>query len=83
MYRIHVDDTTQAQLDALPWEALHAWRELAAVLEITPENGTPLNPAVPDGVLTWVFGPNGEGLACYLISDWDERVDLLDIQWMG
>ncbi|MGH3909116.1 MAG: hypothetical protein ACRDTE_33800 [Pseudonocardiaceae bacterium] len=83
MYRVVTDERTQQQLDALSTEALHAWRELRATLEITPWNGRPLNPARPDGVLTWSFGPHGEGLAYYLVLDFDDRVEVLDVQWLG
>lgn len=83
MYRVVTDELMQQQLDNLPMPALHAWRELQAVLEMTPWNGRPLNPAVPDGVLTWAFGEHGEGIAYYLVLDFDDRVEVLNIEWFG
>lgn len=81
MYRIVTDERVQQQLDALPPAALNAYLELRSTLESVPWNGRPLNPAKPDGVLTWSFGPHGEGLVYYLVID--DRVEILDVQWLG
>ncbi|HJQ46905.1 MAG TPA: hypothetical protein VJ870_11370 [Amycolatopsis sp.] len=83
MYRIVVDERVQAQLDALPTDALNAYLELRTTLETVPHNGQPLNPAKPDGLLTFVFGPHGVGLAYYLVLDFDDRVEVLDVRWLG
>lgn len=83
MYRVELDELTQQQLGALPTAALRAWREVHAVLEITPWNGRPLNPSVPDGVLTWSFGEHAEGIVYYLVLDFDDRVEVLNIAWIG
>ncbi|GHF54607.1 hypothetical protein FHX82_006887 [Amycolatopsis bartoniae] len=83
MYRIVVDERVQAQLAALPVDALSAYLELRSTLETVPHNGRPLNPAVPDGVLTFTFGPHREGLVYYLVLEFDERVEVLDVQWLG
>lgn len=37
----------------------------------------------PDGVLTWQFGPNGEGLAYYLVVEYDRQVAVFDVVWFG
>ncbi len=83
MYRIVIDERVQAQLNALPADALSAYMELRSTLESVPHNGRPLNPATPDGVLTFVFGPHGEGLVYYLVLNGDDRVEILDVQWLG
>ncbi|TLW89229.1 hypothetical protein FFT09_22630 [Saccharomonospora piscinae] len=83
VYRIVVDERVQAQLDALPAEALSAYLELRSTLETVPSSGRPLHPAKPHGVLTFVFGPHGEGLVFYLVLDFDERVEVLDVRWLG
>jgi hypothetical protein len=41
-----------------------------------------LNPAIPDGVLTFSFGPHGHGLVYYLVLDFDDRVEILDVKWL-
>jgi hypothetical protein len=83
VYRVGVDDASQAQLDALPDQGQRAWRELRQTLEVAPWNGRPLNPAVPDGVQVWVFGARGEGIAYYLISDNQRRVEILAVRWFA
>lgn len=83
MYRIVTDERVQAQLDALPAEALNAYLELRSTLEAVPHNGRPLNPAKPGGVLTFVFGTHGEGLVYYLVLDFDDRVEILDVRWLA
>ena len=43
MYRIVLDEETEAQIDALPYEALAPLAGLLDVLPITPWNGDALN----------------------------------------
>ncbi|MGH3439030.1 MAG: hypothetical protein ACRDRN_21530, partial [Sciscionella sp.] len=63
----------QDQLDALPPAGLEAWHELRATLELAPGDGRSLFAAVPDGLRTFVFGADGEGLAYYLTVVWLTR----------
>lgn len=60
MYQLTIDEPIQAQLDALPTAGQQAWRELRAALELAPWNGEPLHPDIPEGVLSWQFGPHRE-----------------------
>jgi hypothetical protein len=83
VYRIVTDERVQHQLDALPPAALNAYLELRSTLETVPHNGRPLNPAKPDGVRTFSFGPHGEGLVYYLVLDFEDRVEILDVKWLG
>ena len=83
MYQITVDDPTQQQLDALPAQGQAAWRKLRAVLEVARWNGEPLYPKTPDGVLTWQFGPDREGLAYYLVIEHAQQVAVLEVHWFG
>lgn len=83
VYQVVVDERVQAQLDALPAAALNAYLDLRSTLEAVPHNGRPLHPARPDGVLTFAFGPDGQGLVYYLVLDDLDRVDILDVQWLG
>ena len=60
MYRIVLDQETEAQIDALPDEALVPFAELLDVLALTPWNGESLNDANPDAPLrSWPFGRHG------------------------
>jgi hypothetical protein len=81
VYRVTVDEQVQDQLDAMSLAGLAAWRELRTTLELTPGNGRPLFPDVPDGLHTFVFGEHGEGLAYYLIIDHDRHVAVVEVQW--
>jgi hypothetical protein len=85
VYRVTTDEHVQQQIDALPAEALNAYLELRTTLEISPWSGDPLHPASPTGVLTWSFGPHGEGLIYYLVLELedDRRVDLLHVVWLA
>lgn len=83
MYRIVTDERVDAQLASLPPTAANAYLELRATLELVPDNGQPLHPAKPDGIRTFSFGPHGEGLVYYLIMEFDERVEILDVRWFG
>ncbi|MGH3765110.1 MAG: hypothetical protein ACRDTX_08160 [Pseudonocardiaceae bacterium] len=66
----------------LPTEGQQTWRELRAALELAPWNGEPLHPDVPDGVLSWQFGPHREGLA-YLVVEHARQVAVLEVLWFG
>lgn len=83
MYEVAVDEPVRDQLDALPQDALEAWRELHTTLELAPHNGRPLFAATPDGVRTFVFGEHGQGLAYYLIIEHAREVAVLDVQWFA
>ncbi|MGH3940945.1 MAG: hypothetical protein ACRDTG_20365 [Pseudonocardiaceae bacterium] len=49
-----------------------------------PWNGQPYNKALPDGTMrTVVFGPGGAGFATYLILEDQQRVDILQVTWVG
>ena len=82
MYRIVLDEETEAQIEALPYEALAPLAELLDVLSLTPWNGDPLNDASPDAPLrSWAFGR--AGLLTYLILEDQQRVDLIRVVWVG
>ncbi len=82
MYPIVLDEETEAQIEALPYEALAPVAELLDVLSLTPWNGDPLNDANPDALLrSWAFGR--AGLLTYLILEDQQRVDLIRVVWVG
>ena len=82
MYRIVLDHETEAQIDALPYEALVPLAKLLDVLALTPWNGESLNDAKPDAPLrSWPFGRYG--LLTYLIFEDQQRVDLIRVVWVA
>lgn len=81
-YELDVDPDAREQIIALSPGALTALAEAMAMLELTPWNGASLNKDNPDGaVRTLPFGRSG--LITYLILDDQQRVDVLNILWMG
>jgi hypothetical protein len=84
VYRLVPDAATIDQVAALPLEALSAYVEVLAVLELKPWAGEPQHAAHPDGaVRRWIFGPGGAGLVVYLIAEPRREVHLLMVQWLG
>jgi hypothetical protein len=82
VYRIVLDEETEAQIDALPFEALVPLAHLLDVLSMTPWNGDALNADNPDAPLrSWPFGR--AGLLTYLILEDQQRVDLIRVVWVG
>jgi hypothetical protein len=84
VYRVTTDERSQPQIDALPTEALAAFAEARAMLEVAPWGGDPLDDGNPDApVRTLPFGPIQQGLLTYLILERERRVDLLDVLWLS
>ncbi len=81
-YELEVDPDAREQIMALPADAATSLAEAMVMLELTPWNGSPFNKDNPDGaVRTLPFGRSG--LVTYLIVDDLERVDVLNVVWMG
>jgi hypothetical protein len=69
-------------LSTLPREALVALADAVAVLELTPWAGDPLVDRNPGGAVRTL--PFGEaGLVTYVVLEEIERVDLLQVHWVG
>ena len=84
MYEVTADEQAQAQIEALPVEALAFLAEARAMLEVAPWNGEPINAENRDApVPTLTFGPDSQGLAVYLILEDRRQVDLLKILWLS
>ncbi|MFD0201850.1 MULTISPECIES: hypothetical protein [Saccharothrix] len=84
MYTVTTDDDSQAQVDALPPEALAPFAEARTMLEVVPWNGRPYHRRSPDGPMRALsFGPEGRGSLVYLILEDQRRVDLLLVLWIG
>ncbi len=84
MYMVRSSHQVDDQITHLPSEALTAFAELRAVLELTPWSGDSINDRNPNApVRSWAFGPEGRGVVYYLIQERDRLVDLLDVLWAG
>jgi hypothetical protein len=84
VYRIVPDATIFPAVAALPSEALEAYAELVAALEVCPRSGPSHHAANPDGaVRRWTFGPGDAGQVVYLILEDRREVHLLVVQWLG
>lgn len=82
MYSIDTDPQAQRQVDALPREALTAYTEARALLEVDPWSGDPYHAQNPDAPMrTLPFGAGG--LVTYLILDDERRVDVLRVLWLS
>jgi hypothetical protein len=72
------------QVAALPGEALKFYLQVLDVLELAPWNGHPYNDVKPDGNMRQlVFGDGGVGVVTYLILEDQQRVDVLEVTWVG
>ncbi len=84
MYAIEPYPDVEEQIAALPETASAGYREAVEVLRLVPWNGQSLNKNNPDAeVRQLVFGPDGKGLVTYLILEDQQRVDVLQVTWMG
>lgn len=84
MYKVTTDEQSQQQIEALPAEALTAFAEARATLELAPWNGAPYHKHRPDSPMRALsFGPHGEGDIVYLILDDQRRVDVLVVIWLA
>jgi hypothetical protein len=84
VYRITVYPEPAEQIAALPDEALAAYLEVLAVLELMPWNGHPQNDDNPEGaVRRWAFGPGKAGHVVYLVLEEQQEVHVVLVQWFG
>ncbi|RJQ79422.1 hypothetical protein D5S17_10430 [Pseudonocardiaceae bacterium YIM PH 21723] len=83
-YLINLDDLSSVQLEALPIRTLQSVAEVFTMLELTPENGRPINDENPEcAVLQVIFGEHSEGIISYLLLPDQQRVDIVHILWLG
>jgi hypothetical protein len=82
VYRVVNDDQAQEQGAALPVEALAAYAEARALLEVAPWSGDPYHRENPDGpIRTLPFGSSGA--VVYLILEFQREVHVLLVPWIG
>lgn len=82
-YRIVTDPQVRSQIRALPAEVLPLLADAMGVLELTPWNGRPYNQADPDGWMRQIDFADGRGFITYLVLDDQDRVDVLNVTWLG
>ena len=82
MYAIgEPDPIAQAQIAALPADAVRSLAEVFEALSMSPWSGTPVkreNPAC--NMLTWAFGENG--LVTYIVLEPQREVFIVRVQWI-
>ncbi|MBH0775782.1 hypothetical protein IT779_05720 [Nocardia sp. NEAU-351] len=72
-----------AQVGGLPVEVAVDYAELIAFLELTPWEGPPYSDDIPDGEMRrMVFGPDGAGLAVYVVLEQERRVVVVHVAWV-
>jgi hypothetical protein len=82
LYTVATDESSEEQVCALPREALVAFAEARAMLEVAPWGGRPYVRTKPDGPLRILpFGK--EGMIIYLVMESQRRVALLEVLWAG
>ena len=84
MYEVTTDKQSQAQIEALPADALAPFAETRTALELAPWNGRPYHPRQPHSPMrTLLFGQHSEGKIVYLILEDQRRVDMLVVLWLA
>ena len=83
MYKIEIYPDARMHAKTLTPRVQAAFAEATSVLELVPWNGEPYNKDKPEGnIRQLVFGPNGEGILTYMILEDQQRVDVLQVQWI-
>lgn len=74
---------TQAEIDALPEEALHSLLEVFSLLEVSPWSGPSVNEKASDAPLRHLPFAAGAGMATYLILEREQEVHVVTLVWAG
>ena len=84
MYDLNIDDVVD-QVAALPPDARAAFGELSSVIALVPWRSEPASHANPDGEVRFVpfTTATGSGFGYFLILEVPNRVDLLEVIWIG
>lgn len=84
MYSVEPYPEAESAIAALPVGARAGYDDAVKLMGLMPWNGDPYVASNPDGNMrTLVFGPYGNGLITYLILEDHQRVDVLEVQWVG
>ncbi|WP_228695044.1 MULTISPECIES: hypothetical protein [Amycolatopsis] len=71
------------QIRKLPDDVLDDFVEVYDFLELVPWSAPPYNIAKPDGPMRQLDFAEGRGCVTYLVLDDQDRVDVLDVTWLG
>lgn len=82
MYSVELGAEAQAQLDALPPDALSAFAEIRVVLETAPWSSGSFVPENPDGALRGRAFARW-GIAVYVVLEDQRRVEVVKVIWAG
>ncbi|MFB4265257.1 type II toxin-antitoxin system RelE/ParE family toxin [Nonomuraea sp. GTA35] len=80
MYAVEFDPPAEKQRDELPFEALAAFMELRAVLEVAPWSGRRPSNNPRGNMLSMPFGETG--LVTYLVMEERRLVYIVRITWV-
>ena len=84
MYEVRSSEQVDEQVAHLPADALAAFAEARAVLEVAPWSGPSISDTAPDAAVRFAwFGPDAQRAVFYLVQERDRLVDLLDVFWVG
>jgi len=84
MYSVEPYPEVRDHIAALPSDARAGYDDAVKVMELVPWNGKPINEDNPDAqVRQLVFDPDGDGMVTYLILEDQQRVDVLQVTWVG
>ncbi|SFB48358.1 hypothetical protein SAMN05216266_113131 [Amycolatopsis marina] len=78
-----MDPQVRSQIRTVPAETLPLLADAMGVLELTPWNGRPYNEAAPDSWMRQLDIADGRGFITYLVLDDQDRVDVLNVTWLG
>ena len=83
MYAVEFDPPAEKQRDTLPVEALPAFMEVRALLELAPWSGDP-SPSNPAGnMLSMLSMPFGHsGIVMYVVMERRQLVYIVRIVWL-
>lgn len=82
-YRIETDPRVLDQIRSLPDAVVPALAAVYDLLELAPLTGPPYNVAKPKSPMRMLEFAGGRGLVTYLVLEDQDRVDVLDVTWLG
>jgi hypothetical protein len=82
MYKVHQTPAVESAIGTLPVEALTAYAELLAALEVAPWGFPAAVLSNPDGELRRAVFGGGSGLAFYVIIEQAREVTVVELVWI-
>lgn len=82
-YTIVLTGQAEEQVTTLPHDGLIAYMGAHVAIAVDPLAGMPAGNDDDGRMRTLTFGPDGQGIAVYLVMERDERVWVLKVLWVG